>query len=256
MTTAAIVKEQGNKKQCVCLFIATTILWSRFIAWLKEVKNSIRQNVNPAQQCSVTFQRTVWDKMKLAAVDPLLRPHGHWDRLFSIIISIFLLNMIYRKKRRYNYTNSYTYNYTYNCPFFILRTELNFYSMQTKFCRRRPHHVKDWAGLFYRKLFPVRKVFEVWSEPFTSTKLRISKPCLYFRIYPHGLALSHILFTLYKYHKTIHFHKCFRDFCRTRDNSKSLFKCLRPFYSVFLTAIFSDPWPRKKTKHWSRTLHT
>jgi hypothetical protein len=49
MTAAAIVKEQGNMKECVCLFIATTVFWSRFIAWLKEVKNSIRENVNPVQ---------------------------------------------------------------------------------------------------------------------------------------------------------------------------------------------------------------
>jgi hypothetical protein len=67
MTAAVIVKEQGNMKDCVCLFVATTVLWSSFIAWLKQVKNSIRQNVNPAQQCSVTFQRTMRDKMKLAA---------------------------------------------------------------------------------------------------------------------------------------------------------------------------------------------
>jgi hypothetical protein len=41
MTAATIVKEQGNMKECVCLFIATT--------WLKEVKNSIGENVNPVQ---------------------------------------------------------------------------------------------------------------------------------------------------------------------------------------------------------------
>jgi hypothetical protein len=49
MTAAAIVKEQDNMKQCVCLFIATTVFWSRFIAWLKEVKNSAKENVNPGQ---------------------------------------------------------------------------------------------------------------------------------------------------------------------------------------------------------------
>jgi hypothetical protein len=49
MTAAAIVKEQGNMEECICLFIVPTIFWSRFIACLKEVKNSIRENVNPAQ---------------------------------------------------------------------------------------------------------------------------------------------------------------------------------------------------------------
>jgi hypothetical protein len=48
MTAVATVKEQGNMK-CVCLFVATTVFWSRFIAWLKEVENSIRENVNPVQ---------------------------------------------------------------------------------------------------------------------------------------------------------------------------------------------------------------
>jgi hypothetical protein len=52
LPAAAIVKEQGNMKECICLFIATTILRSRFIAWLKEVKNSITENVNPAQPLS------------------------------------------------------------------------------------------------------------------------------------------------------------------------------------------------------------
>jgi hypothetical protein len=46
---AAIVKEQGNMKECNCLFIAPTVFWGWFIAWLKEVKNNIRENVNPAQ---------------------------------------------------------------------------------------------------------------------------------------------------------------------------------------------------------------
>jgi hypothetical protein len=49
MAAAAIVKEPGNMKEFVCLFIATTVFWSRLIARLKEVTNSIRENVNPAQ---------------------------------------------------------------------------------------------------------------------------------------------------------------------------------------------------------------
>jgi hypothetical protein len=49
MTAVAIVKEQGNMKECVCLFIAPTIFWSRFIAWFKEVRNRIKENVNPVQ---------------------------------------------------------------------------------------------------------------------------------------------------------------------------------------------------------------
>jgi hypothetical protein len=49
MTAAAIVKEQGNVKECICLFIAPTIFWRRFIAWLEEVKNSTRENINPIQ---------------------------------------------------------------------------------------------------------------------------------------------------------------------------------------------------------------
>jgi hypothetical protein len=49
MTAAAIVKEQGNMKESISLFIATTIFWSTFIASLKEVKNSISENVSPSQ---------------------------------------------------------------------------------------------------------------------------------------------------------------------------------------------------------------
>jgi hypothetical protein len=55
LPAAAIVKEQGNVKECMSLFIAPTIFLSRFIAWLKEVKNNIRENVNPPQWCSVMF---------------------------------------------------------------------------------------------------------------------------------------------------------------------------------------------------------
>jgi hypothetical protein len=48
LQAAQIVKEQSNMEY-ICLFIATTIFWSRFIVWLKEVRNSIMESVNPSQ---------------------------------------------------------------------------------------------------------------------------------------------------------------------------------------------------------------
>jgi hypothetical protein len=34
---------------------------------VKRSENSIREDINPAQQCSVTYQRTMWNKINLAA---------------------------------------------------------------------------------------------------------------------------------------------------------------------------------------------
>jgi hypothetical protein len=47
MTTAATVKEQSNMKQCVCLSVATAVLWSSFIAWLKEWQTVLGKTLIP-----------------------------------------------------------------------------------------------------------------------------------------------------------------------------------------------------------------
>jgi hypothetical protein len=69
LLAAAIVKEQGNMKGCICLCIAPTIFLSRFIACLKEVKKKTVLGKTLIQPSSVQSSSivTMRNKMKLAA---------------------------------------------------------------------------------------------------------------------------------------------------------------------------------------------